>query len=109
MYGDDEPARDYDEGSDPRMPGRPDRMAPRVPEYLDRLDKGLMLLAEQVERAEQQLGPALRPERPHPVNGEGAGSDRPDASELAVRVDGMAARAQTLGRRLGGLLDRVDL
>jgi hypothetical protein len=108
MYGRDEPIRDYDEGdSDSRLDAR--QKVAGVPAKLDRLEKALMLLAEQVERAEEKLGPALRPERPHPVNGEIGTADRSDESELAARIDGMGFRAQTFGRRLGDLLDRVDL
>jgi hypothetical protein len=102
----DEPARDYD--GDEGAPAR-DRQPPRLPEYLDRLDKASMLLTEQIERAEHRLGPILRPERPHPVADEPGDPKRPDASELAVRVDGTAARVNTLGHRLSELLDRVDL
>jgi hypothetical protein len=106
VYGGDEPIREYAEGEarDPRA-----RRGPGVPGKLDGLDKVLMLLAEQIERAEQALAPALRPERPHPVNGELSTADRPDESELAVRLDSMASRSTALGRRLGELLDRLDL
>jgi hypothetical protein len=103
VYGGDEPIREYVETRDPsRRPGG-------VPGKLDGLDKGLMLLAEQVERAEHTLGPVLRPERPHPIDGQIGTADTPDESDLAVRLDGMAGRAAALGRRLGEVLDRLDL
>jgi hypothetical protein len=111
VYGDEgsvrEPIREYHAGDEARVETR--RRPAGVPGKLDGLDKGLMLLAEQVERAEHMLAPALRPERPHPVDGQIGTADSPDESDLAVRLDSMGSRATALGRRLGELLDRLDL
>lgn len=103
----DEPVREYVEDEEPRLDVQ--RKIAGVPARLDALDKGLMLLAEQVERAGGALSPALLPERPHPVDGDTRNADRPDESELAARLDAAAARAYRLGRALAELLDRLDL
>lgn len=95
---------------DPRR-GAPGRTLPAaaIPAKLDNLEKHLAHLGEQVERAEEKLGAALRPERPHPVAGEIGSADRPDESDLAIRLDSMGSRLSSLRHRLSELLDRVDL
>jgi hypothetical protein len=74
---------------------------------LDDLDKGLSMLAEQVERADMTLGPILGPATPQPADA--ALTEVAERSAVAERIDGAAARAATLARALRERLDRVDL
>lgn len=105
-YSEDGPAYDPEETRARTRPMR-DRDAPRgAGERLDELDRYLHLLGEQVDRASEQLGPILQPERPSPAL---AGSTDDVSSELSARLARMGSHADSLGRRLRELLDRVDL
>jgi len=112
-YGDSETSRD--EGDLDRIEVRSDRErlrkqrdARRVEQALDDLDRQLMALAEQIERASGTLGPVLVPPRPIPAEGMIADSGG-DSSALRDRLDAAAARAHALTGSLREVLDRVDL
>lgn len=81
-----------------------------VEEYLDQLDREVMILADVVDRAEALLGPAMRPEEPAPpVDPAGKLAAIRNQSALGDRVEGAAARVRVRAGKLAGLLDRLDL
>lgn len=102
----DEPAYDPEE-RDTRAAGKR-RDVRGIAERVDDLDRVLHLIGQQIERATEQLGPILQPERPSAALGEVRGGDEVE-SELSARLHRLTTHGDRLARDLRELLDRVDL
>lgn len=78
-----------------------------IVEQFDRLENGLEDLLTQTARLEDRLTPVLMP--PRDEDSKSPGEDTPEMSDVARRLDGMADRLRGINRRLGRLVERIDL
>jgi hypothetical protein len=97
-----EPTRDWGEN----RPQRPQETR-SLPRRQERLEKGLAVLDECLDRLAERLDPVIGPEHPSPALAGGGPTE--DSSDLGRALDHYADRLEMLTGRLGYLTDRIDL
>jgi hypothetical protein len=102
---------DGDSAEEPRLDS-PHRLrrdgSASVDSRMERVDKALAGLDNELDRIGERLLPVLGPERPSPALAGGGSSDEP-GSDLGRALEHYADRMQALTSRLSYLTDRLDL
>ena len=109
MSGYEETAQaSYDEARDLRVKARPERRPGEILDgRRDRLGREAETLDNLLDALTTRLSPVLLPEQASPLGAVGA--DSPATSDHGAFLDHLTERLSILGRRLGEVVERIDL